>query len=341
MSAAAVELTHEQLAPIIRAALKDKRYRATSLGALVGRYCRWFRNEKGASDESVRDYESVLARMALTLGDKQPTDITIEDLRDVIDLWAMREAATRAKITSVIRSFWEWAEDEGHVTDSPARKLRRPKKPRKAARMLPISVDARLIAATTTARDRLALLVLLDCGVRRRELGGIRVRDLDLARRNLIVYGKGAKERTIPIRGRIVLAAEEYLLDDLAFVGRRPEPDDYLLYPEKRTPAGQIYWANPKHPCAMNTVHRWWYRMLRQAGLVGAGVTSGMNMHRARHTFAQDVRRAYPDMGTVQQLLGHADPSTTIALYGNYSPEDMERAMDAFARSLRAKEESE
>ena len=49
---------------------------------------------------------------------------------------------------------------------------------------------------------------------------------------------------------------------------------------------------------------------------------------------AQDVRRAYPDMGVVQQLLGHSDPATTIALYGNYGPEDLERAMEAFAKAL-------
>lgn len=319
---------------MLRALLKDKRYRASSLGALVGRYCRWFRNEKGASTESLRDYESVLSKMALTLADKEPVDVTIEDLRDVIDLWSMREPATRAKVTSVIRSFWKWAEEEGHVADSPARRIQRPKKPKKAARLLPVASGGKLISSAPTARDRLCLILLLDCGVRRAELAGMRVRDIDLGRRNLIVFGKGAKAREIPMRGRIVLAAEEYLLEPLHFLDRQPEPDDFLLYPEKRNPDRLVYWADPKKACAMNTVHRWWYRMLEDAGLVGKGMRSGLNMHRARHTFAQDVRRAYPDMGVVQQLLGHSDPATTIALYGNYGPEDLERAMEAFAKAL-------
>lgn len=340
MSATALPeaMTLAQLAPMLRGLLKDKRYRASSLGALVGRYVRWFRNEKGATPSSVRDYESVLARMSLHLADRDPPDVTVDDLRDVIDTWAMQEPATRAKVTSVIRAFWAWAEDEGHVTDSPARRLKRPRKPQKAARLLPDSTDDKLVAAAPTARDRLALLMLLDCGVRRAELAGVQVRDIDVARRNLIVMGKGQKSRTIPIRGRIVLAAEEYLITELDHVGRPPEPDDFLLYPEKRNPAGIIYEASPKTAFRMNGVHRWWYRMLRHAGLVGEGVTSGMNMHRARHTFAQSVRRAYPDMGAVQHLLGHSDPSTTIALYGNYSPEDLERAMDAFAKALRERE---
>jgi integrase len=149
------------------------------------------------------------------------------------------------------------------------------------------------------------------------------------------VTGKGQKSRVIPLRGRIVLAFEEYLLEELEGVGRQPEPDDYLLYPEKRTPDRRIYWADPKKRCASHTVHRWWYRQLEAAGVVGKGVRSGLNMHRARHTFATDVRRAHRDVGAVQHLLGHSDASTTIALYGHYDQEDLERAMEALAKAKR------
>ena len=323
-----------EFAVMLRDALRDKSYRASSLGVLVGRFVRWFRNEGGATSETLRDYESVLRRMVLTLADKEPEDVTLEDLRVVLDLWTDREPATRAKVVSVMRSFWRWAEDEGRIPTNPALKLKRPRKPKHTPNLLPVSTDALVVAAAPTARDRLAVLILTDCGVRRAELAGVQVRHLDLARRQVTVTGKGRKQRTIPLRGRIVLAAEEYLLEPLHFVGRQPEPDDYLLYPEWRNPKRVVYRADPKRPKALNGVHRWWYQMLEAAGLVGKNVRSGMNMHRARHTFAQSVRRAYPDMGAVQHLLGHSDPSTTIALYGNYAPEDLERAMEAFARAL-------
>lgn len=333
-----LQLTPAELAPMIRAALRDKSYRASSLGALVGRFVRWFRNEEGATSDTLRDYEGVLRRMALTLADHEPAEITLEDLRVVLDLWAEREPATRAKVVSVMRTFWKWAEDEGHVPANPSLKLKRPRKPKHAPTLLPVSADALVLAAAPTARDRLAVLLLTDCGIRRAELAGIQVRHLDLARRQVTVTGKGRKQRVIPLRGRIVLVAEEYLLEELEFVGRQPEPDDFLLYPEKRNPTRVIYDADPKRPKKLNGVHRWWYQMLEAAGLVGKGVRSGMNMHRARHTFAQSVRRAYPDMGAVQHLLGHSDPSTTIALYGNYAPEDLERAMEAFAKALESTE---
>lgn len=332
-------LTPAEMAPMIRGLIKDKRYRASALGALVGRYIRWFRNEWGASSESVRDYEAILARMAITLADKEPAVVTIDDLREVIDLWSAREPRTVAKVTSVIRAFWSWAEDESFVPVSPAARLRRPKSAKKAPPLLAKGTDARLLAAATCARDRLAILMLIDLGMRRGELAGVRVRDIDVGRRQVTVTGKGNKQRVIPMRGRIVLAAEEYLLETLPLVNRQPEPDDFLLYFEKRLPNDELHESDPKRAKYANGVHRWWYRQLRQAGITGKGETSGVNMHRARHTFAQGVRRAAKDIGAVQHLLGHSDPSTTIRQYGGYAQEDLERAMEAYAREAREEDD--
>jgi hypothetical protein len=97
-------LTLGEAARIIREAVKDKSYRKTPLGQLVGRYLRWFRNEYGATDSTIRDYEAVLARMSVLLADREPLEVTTEELREVIDTWSMRQARTRAKVTSVIPS---------------------------------------------------------------------------------------------------------------------------------------------------------------------------------------------------------------------------------------------
>jgi len=133
------------------------------------------------------------------------------------------------------------------------------------------------------------------------------------------------------------MALRAYLGEPLEFVGCRPEPDDYLLYPEKRTPDRRVYWAEPKKPCASNTVHRWWYRMLEQAGLVSHGVRSGLNMHRARHTFATELRRV-AGVEAASQALGHSDLSTTLGIYGHQDQRDLERAMDAFAEAREAED---
>jgi Phage integrase, N-terminal SAM-like domain len=145
-------LTLGEAARIIREAVKDKSYRSTPLGQLVGRYLRWFRNEYGATESTIRDYEAILARMSLLLADRNPLEVSTEDLREVIDTWAMRHARTRAKVTSVIRAFWVWAEDEGHIPFSPASKIRRPRAPQRQLRcFLPTSMTFCLAARGTRA----------------------------------------------------------------------------------------------------------------------------------------------------------------------------------------------
>lgn len=320
-------LTYAEAARIIEQAVRDKTYRQTPLGQLVGRYIRWCRNERGLVERTtIKDYEGTLARMSLRLAHCEPGDVTTDDLRSFIDLWADREANTRRKVTSTIRGFWKWAADEGYIEVSPAARLRTPKRPNPHAEVLP-AVDTQLLAVAANARDRLALLVLLDLGVRRSELTGIMQRDFDMRHRTLTVFGKGQKHRVLPIRGRIVLAVEEYLITSLPFVNRQPEPEDYLLYSEHRNGAG-VYRADPKRRMPAQTVHRWWYYHLQAAGIVGKDVERGMNMHRARHTFATDLRRDVGDLGVVQRMLGHSDIHTTEAYYGHYDLSDLEAAME-------------
>lgn len=335
--AEAVGWTLGDVAPIIRAALKDKSYQATPLGTLVGRYLRWFRNEWGATNDSVRDYESVLARMAITLADRDPAEITIEDLRIVVDLWAGKEARTRQKVTSVLRSFWVWVEDQGVVLNSPASKLRRPRAPKRIAPLLPAHADVVILAACSVPRDRVALCCLLDLGIRKGGLRGLRPRDFDLARRKVVITEKGQRSRVLPLRGRIVSELDHWLLADLPVVGRAPAPDDFLLYPEKRTAGGRVLVGYPERQLSSTAVHRWWYRQLAAAGLTAKGVTAGLNMHRSRHTVGRDMRRA-AGLDSAQHALGHSDIRTTEETYGHFDDSDLERAFEELVRYREAGE---
>lgn len=331
-------LTAGDLARMIREAVKDQSYRATPLGTMVGRYIRWLRNEWGATPTTVRDYEAILARMSLTLADKEPAEVLIDDLRDVIDLWGARSARTRQKVTSVIRAFWAWAEEQGHIAVSPAARIRRPRAERKVARILPLNARPRLLLATKQPRDRLGLFCLLVLGLRRAELAGIQFRDFDPHRGVLRVRGKGQKERLIPLRGPILAELRLCLSSDLPHVGRLPEGDDYLLYPVRTYAAGKGSEGQllrrqrgfPKDHPSPQSVHRWWYRQAEAAGLVGPGVTAGLNMHQARHTFAMELRRV-AGIDAASQALGHSDLTTTLGIYGHQDPSDLESAMEAYA----------
>ena len=165
-------LTLARAALRIREAMKDKSYQGTPVGVMVARYIRWLRNEYGATPSTIRDYEAVLARMSLSLADKDLSEVSIEDLRDVIDLWGDRAARTRQKVTSVIRAFWSWAEEQGHIALSPATRIRRPRAEQKVASLLPLDARPRLLSQAKHPRDRLALFCLLGLGLRRAELAG-------------------------------------------------------------------------------------------------------------------------------------------------------------------------
>ena len=171
-------------------------------GTMVARYIRWLRNEYGATPATVRDYEAILARMSLTLADRALIEITTEDLRDVIDLWSLRTARTRQKVTSVIRSFWSWAEEQGHIAVDPAHRIRRPRAERRVARVLPLDARPRLLAVAKHPRDRLALQSRSRSGCGGAELAAIRMRDFDAQRGMLREIGKGQKERLLRCAGR-------------------------------------------------------------------------------------------------------------------------------------------
>jgi integrase len=257
-------LTLTAAAAILRDAVKDKlpSHRARDDGrALPALASQRIRRDA----PTVRDYEAILARMSLSLADRDPFEVSIDDLRDVIDLWSAQSARTRLKVTSVIRSFWGWMEEQGHIAISPAAGIRRPRAERRVARVLPLNARPRLLEQAKHPRDRLGLFCLLVLGLRRAELAGVQIRDFDPDRGILRVFGKGQKERLLPLRGPILAELRLMLASDLPHVGRPPQGDDYLLYPIRTLAAGkgseeQLLWrkvASAKDKPSPQAVHRW------------------------------------------------------------------------------------
>jgi integrase/recombinase XerC len=258
-------------------------------------------------------------------------------------MWALKSARTRQKVTSIVRAFWAWAEDEDIVELSPARKIRRPRAERKVAKVLPVDARPRLLSAAKHPRDRLGLFCLLVLGLRREELAGIQIKDFDAQRGSVVVYGKGQKERVIPLRGPILAELRLLLSSDLPHVHGPPQGDDYLIYPIQPLFGGKgsegqpqrAYRAWPKRKPTPKSMHRWWYRQAQAAGLVAPGATSGPNMHRARHTFAMELRRV-AGIDAASLALGHSDLNTTLGIYGHQDDSDLEGAMEAYVEWLEA-----
>jgi site-specific recombinase XerD len=173
----------------MRQALRDRSYRSTPLGLEVAHYYRWKKNEWGATESTLVDYEAILRNLALDHADHELRDfeppVGTEWLREFIDArWDDRTPRTRAKVISVLRDFFSWAVRERGLTGNPALAITRPRK-RDVARGTFTPADvAQLVSAQPRQRDRVALLLLFRLGLRKGELARLQFKHYGLLPRS-------------------------------------------------------------------------------------------------------------------------------------------------------------
>jgi site-specific recombinase XerC len=339
-------LTLANAARIIRTAIRDRSYRATPLGLEVARYYRWKKNEWGATAETLRDYEAILARLASFHADLELTDfappVGTERLRECWDwFWGERSARTRAKVRSVWIDFFEWAVRERGLTGNPARALAAPKKRDVPTEIFPPSVVERIIGAQTYPADIIGVTLILRYGLRRGGIANAQRRHFDLERRLLTVYTKGGRVYPVPLPddglwlalGRLDLEAQwqddDWLLYHQDTRRMRVDPEDAEeIITIKKEQIGYAKVTRRRHDRKPSgkLVHLWWYRCLERAGVVPKGTTGGMHMHRGRHTAATELQRSHHDLRLTQLLLGHADIRST-ARYAQLDTADLAQAL--------------
>jgi integrase/recombinase XerC len=343
---AATDLTLAAAARMMRDAVKDRSYRATPLGLEVARYYRWKRNEWGATDTTLRDYEAILARLSLFFADLGLADfeppIGTERLREFWDHhWGEKSPRTRAKVLSVLRDFFAWACRERGLHGNPASPITRPKQRGVARGTFAVATFEKVIASQPRQRDRIALQLLFLLALRKGELARVQFKHFDLARRRLTVFGKGGKIRHVPIMDdQLRLDLERHILD------RQPSPDEFLLYPERHGPLNQhrgadgnapygLLWEERSKAMAGTTLHRWWCACLDRAGV------PHQPMHEARHTAITELlRHPGSHLKHAQLLAGHASESTTADVYGHLDDADLEWLLREMSdrRALRGSE---
>jgi len=227
---------------------------------------------------------------------------------------------------SAVRSFYEFLLREapaasargrrprraGRVRANPALEVRAPK----TARRLPHTLDAdqmgRLLeipaGGALTARDRALMELLYSSGLRLAELVGLDLADLDLRDRTVRVLGKGRKSRIVPV-GRLALGALRAWLAERAVLAAADQPALFVGRSGRRL-----------GPRAIQTRVDYWAR--RQ----GLGVH--VHPHMFRHSFASHLLESGGELRGVQELLGHADISTT-QIYTHLDFQHLARIYDA------------
>lgn len=262
--------------------------------------------ERGASPNTVTSYRRDLRLYADFLLDRGVTGLD-RISRDDIGAWIshLRAAGlaprTIERRVAAVKSFHRFLVREGMTTNHPTAALPLPRIPERLPDVVSIDEVDRLLSqpfpqGPAGYRDRAMLEVLYGCGVRASELTGLDLRDVDLREGLLRVFGKGSKERVVPVAGQAASALADYLAHGRPYLrtksgARRQDPDAVFL----NVRGGRI---------TRVTVHS----LVRA---YGGRVGLELHPHTLRHSFATHMLQGGADLRALQEMLGHADIATT------------------------------
>ncbi len=204
------------------------------------------------------------------------------------------QAASLALRLSALRSFLNWLVNQGKLNANPAKGIATPRAPRHLPKNIDVDEVNQLLAIDIhdplAVRDRAMLEIMYGAGLRLAELVGIDCRHLDLESGEVWVTGKGSKERRLPI-GR---TAVEWMQHWLALRDIFAPEDDAVFLSQQG-----------KRISARNVQKRFAEWGVKQ------GISSHVHPHKLRHSFATHMLESSGDLRAVQELLGHANLSTT------------------------------
>jgi integrase/recombinase XerD len=225
-------------------------------------------------------------------------------------------ARSRARALSSLRRFLRFAQQEGMLERDLLDGIHGPRLPQTLPRTLGPEESAALIAAVDTgtplgARDRAMLEVLYGAGLRVSELVGLPLAGLDRRSGLVRVFGKGSKERLVPLGEAALAACEVYLLEARpSLVGRRTSD---ALFVTRRA-------------AAMSRQN--FFGRLREIAARAGLDPKRVSPHVLRHAFATDLLEGGADLRSVQAMLGHTDLSTT-QIYTHVSRRHLRGTVDA------------
>jgi site-specific recombinase XerD len=265
-----------------------------SFAEAVAMFLEYLRGYRSCAAVSVRAYGRDLSQFEQSLRQRggdlpPPARITRQQVMQfAVSLSHLAPLSARRKLWA-LSSFFGFLHDMGYVSANPAKRLPLPKLRRQVPVTLTEEEAQQLLEAAQRPWHKCLVVLLLSTGMRRSEVAQISLEDLDLENRQLLVHGKGAKERVVPLADQAVTAIEAYL-------------------PQRRkTESHRLFVSQFGEPISGRAISRMLQRTLGKAGLSGRGITP----HKLRHTFATHLIRNGADIRTVQELLGHADIGTT------------------------------
>lgn len=270
----------------------------------IKEYLAHLKLEKNLSDNTISSYRNDLKSFNDFLHDlniNDPFEITTDHLNGFFKL--LKElglvGSSAARYFSSLKGFFLFLMRNKYIVKNPIEKISAPKTSKKLPGVLDVSEVEKILSLPDVSnklglRDKAILELFYACGTRVSELINLKVNDLFLYDEVIRVLGKGSKERLIPIGSSAIKWINEYLRKSRPLLMKKMKSENYLFLNSRSTKLSRM------------GVWKIIERYVKEAE-----IKKDVHPHTFRHSFATHLLEGGADLRAVQEMLGHADISTT------------------------------
>ena len=264
-----------------------------NISQLISEYLSYLEIEKGLSKNTILAYQGDLVGFFDFAQNSQIEEIKRKDFSAYTKYLAKNEinpSSITRKIAS-IKGFFKFLCYKRIIKTNPATSIVSPKLPKRLPKVLTISEVEKILHSNLSAMDYAIVELLYSAGVRVSELVNLNIKNVDIKQQTIRVFGKGSKERIIPINKKCIEILKKYLKKrELTALKYNSEPYLFLNENGKRITRQYVY------------------KIIRTQG---EKINKHISPHTLRHSYATHLLENGADLRVVQELLGHSSIVTT------------------------------
>ncbi len=259
---------------------------------IISQYLEYLELEKGLSQNTIDAYRRDLYSFAEVADDI--TNIGRTEINSYIRELKLKSLAPSSIIRKVasLRGFFKWATSMNILEKNPASTLEQPKVPQRLPKVISLKEVEAILHSDLNEVQSVMIELLYSCGLRVSELANLKINDIDIASKYVRCFGKGSKERLIPMGKKAIEALKKYY----------PQRD--LLIKKYNLSTKKLLVLDSGRLANRQDI----YNFIHDRGKV---VNKNISPHTLRHSFATHLLENGADLRVVQELLGHSDVSTT------------------------------